>query len=75
MAIGSPREQPVDEAWGGKLVRWELVGDLVAAPTMNVLVPLWSYGDVKNLWSTYQQAQTALAGKTYLDVMKSPSGS
>jgi hypothetical protein len=74
MAIGSPREQPVDEAWGGQLIRWQLVGDLVAAPTMNVLVPLWTYGDVEALWDTYQQAQTALSGKTYLEATKSPTG-
>lgn len=74
MLVSSPREQPVDEAWGGQLIRWELVGDLVAAPNMQVLVPLWSYGDVKALWATYQQAQTALSGKTYLEVTKSPTG-
>jgi hypothetical protein len=74
MAAGAPAELPVDEAWGGSLIWWELKGDLVAAPTMNVIVPLWTYGDVKALWGTYQQAQTALAGKTYLDVLKSPAG-
>jgi len=74
LAVAKPTELPVTEAWGGSLIRWQLVGDLVAAPTMNVLVPLWTYGDVKALWGTYQQAQTALAGKTYLDVLKSPAG-
>ena len=74
LAAGKPTELPVDEAWGGQLIRWQLVGDLVAAPTMNVVVALWTYGDVKALWGTYQQAQTALSGKTYLDVLKSPSG-
>jgi len=74
LAVSKPTELPVTEAWGGGLIRWELVGDLVAAPTMNVLVPLWTHGDVKALWATYQQAQTALSGKTYLDVLKSPSG-
>jgi hypothetical protein len=74
LASGTPVEQPVDEAWGGSLIWWELVGSLVAAPTMNVLVPLWTYGDVKALWGTYQQAQTALSGKSYLEVLKSPSG-
>lgn len=74
LAASAPTEMPVTEAWGGSLIRWQLVGDLVAAPTMNVLVPLWTYGDVKALWGTYQQAQTALSGKTYLDVLKSPSG-
>ena len=74
LASGKPTELPVDEAWGGSLIRWQLVGDLVASPNMNVLVPLWTYGDVKALWGTYQQAQTGLAGKTYLDVLKSPPG-
>jgi len=74
LAVGAPVEMPVDEAWGGELIRWELVGDLVAAPSMNVLVPLWTYGDVKALWSTYQQAQTALAGKQYVTLLQDPTG-
>jgi hypothetical protein len=53
---------------------WTLGGDLVAAPTMNVLIPIWTYGKVQALWATYQQAQTTLSGKTYLDVLKSPTG-
>lgn len=74
LAVSKPIEIPIDAEWGGSLIRWELNGDLVAAPTMNVLVPLWTYGDVKALWGTYQQAQTALSGRTYLDVLKSPAG-
>jgi hypothetical protein len=73
-ACAKPVERPVTVAFGGTLTNWGLAGDLVAAPTMNVLVPVWTYGKVAALWSTYQQAQTALAGKTYLDVLKSPSG-
>lgn len=73
-ASAKPAELPIDEAWGGKIVHWELTGDLVAAPAMNILIPLWTYGNVKDLWATYQQAQTALTGKTYLEVKKSPSG-
>ena len=69
-----PSEKPVTVAFGGTLTNWSLTGDLVAAPTMNVLVPIWTYGNVAALWTTYQQAQTTLAGKTYLDVLKSPSG-
>lgn len=69
-----PVEHPVTVAFGGTLTNWQLQGDLVASPTMNVLIPIWTYGDVAALWTTYQQAQTALAAKTYLDVLKSPSG-
>lgn len=73
-SAGKPVEQPVTVAFGGTLTTWKLTGDLVAAPTMNVLVPIWTYGNVAALWTTYQQAQTTLAAKTYLDVLKSPSG-
>jgi hypothetical protein len=73
-AAAKPVEHPVTVAFGGTLTNWQLTGDLVAAPTMNVLVPVWTYGTVTALWATYQAAQTVLASKTYLDVLKSPSG-
>ena len=73
-AAAKPVEHPVTVGFGGTLTNWEIRGDLVAAPAMNVLVPVWTYGTVAALWATYQQAQTALASKTYLDVLKSPSG-
>ena len=73
-ASAHPIEQPVTVAFGGTLTEWKLQGDLVAAPSLNILVPIWTYGDVQALWSTYQQAQTALAAKKYLDVLKSPTG-
>lgn len=69
-----PVEQPQTVAFGGTLTRWQLTGDLVASPSLSVLVPVWTYGNVQDLWATYQQAQTTLSGKTYLDVLKSPSG-
>ena len=74
LAAQAPAEQPVTVAFGGTLTAWKLQGNLVAAPTLNVLVPIWTYGTVAALWSTYQAAQTTLAAKTYLDVLKSPSG-
>lgn len=73
-ACAKPVERPVTVAWGGTLTNWGLQGDLVAAPTMNVLVPVWTYGTVKALFPTYQAKQTAMGGKTYLDDLKSPSG-
>ncbi len=73
-AAAKPVEHPVTVSWGGTLTNWQLTGDSVAAPSMNVLVPIWTYGKVQALWVTYQQAQTTLAGKSYLDVNKSPSG-
>jgi hypothetical protein len=61
------------EGWGN-LKTWSITSPLYAPPTMDVLVPTWTYGDVAALWSTYQQAQTALTGKSYLSVKKSPTG-
>lgn len=74
VAPPTAKELPINEAWGGTLTEWHFDTGLVAAPTMKVIVPTWTYGDWQALWSTYQQAQTALAGKTYLAVKKSPSG-
>ncbi|MGO4583647.1 hypothetical protein AB4Z38_07130 [Arthrobacter sp. 2RAF6] len=74
IAPKSAIEQPFDTKWGGEITNWAIKSPLVAAPSMNVLVPVWTYGTVAALWATYQAAQTALASKTYLDVLKSPSG-
>lgn len=76
LAVPKEIEAPQNEAWGGTVIHWALAGDLVSAPTSNVLVALFTYGNVAPLWSTYQQAQTTLSGlgRTYLDVLKSPSG-
>lgn len=73
-AIPRPKEHPVTVAFGGTLTRWSIEGSSVAAPAASILVPVWTYGDVQALWTTYQQAQTALAAKTYLQVLKSPTG-
>lgn len=67
-------EHPVTVAFGGTLTRWDLQGSSVAAPTAAILVPVWTYGNVQAMWGTYQDPQTAYAGKTYLDVLKSPTG-
>lgn len=58
----------------GKLVRWRFDTGLVKAPAMNVVIPVWTYTDFQGQWATYGAAQTALSGKTYLQVKKSPSG-
>jgi hypothetical protein len=73
-AVPKAVEQPVTVAFGGTLTKWSITGSGVAAPTAAILVPVWTYGSVQALWATYQQAQTTLAAKTYLDVLKSPTG-
>lgn len=72
--VPSVVEQPIDVAWGGSLTRWLLQGDAVAAPSMQVLVALWTYDQVAALWATYVQAQAAAvaSGATYLDNQRDP---
>lgn len=76
LAIPKEVYLPQNEAWGGTVIHWSLTGDLVAAPTSNVLVAVFTYTKVAAIWSTYQQAQTTLSGlgRKYIDVLKSPSG-
>lgn len=64
-------EQPVTSLMGGTLTLWSLTGDLVQPPSVNLLVPTWTYEQVAELWATY--ADAAAAGRTYLDWMKDPT--
>lgn len=68
-------EQPLGPALGGTFTRFVCAGDVVAPPSMSILVPIWSYADVEALWATYADAQAAAtsAGATYLDVLKDPT--
>lgn len=68
------KQMPVDVSWGGDLTWWDLKSDVVAAPTIRVLTATFTYGDVEILFSTYQQKQDVMAGKTYLDDLKNPLG-
>lgn len=68
-------EEQLNPWAGGTLTYWHLSGDQVAPPSLNIVVPLWSYDDVAALWSTYDEQQAAMtgAGATYLDDLRDPS--
>lgn len=66
--------QPLDRHKGGSLERWNIAGDVVAAPAAGVIVPTISYGDVQQAWTTYSQLQDVMQTKTYLDVQRDPFG-
>lgn len=68
-------EAPVYGEDGVIMTTWTLTGDAVRAPTMNVLVPLWTYDAVEALWVTYndQQAQASANAYRYLDVQADPT--
>lgn len=76
MYLGNAKatQVPVNVLMGGQLTWWDLQSDVVSAPAIKVLTATWTYGDVQMLMSTYGQKQALMAGKTYLDDLKSPVG-
>lgn len=74
LANAVARQTPVNVLQGGNLTWWDLKSDVVAAPAIKVLTATFTYGDVAILMSTYQQKQTLMAGKSYLDDLKNPLG-
>lgn len=66
-------EQPVDVAWGGSLTRWVTTADIVRPSSARVLIALWRYQDVAEIFATYDQKQAAATGLTYLDDLKNPA--
>lgn len=73
--VPSVTEEPTYGDEGVVMTTWSLVGDSVRAPTMNVLVPLWTYDAVQALWVTYadQQAQASAETARYIDVQADPT--
>ena len=74
LASAMVRQTPVNVTYGGKLTWWDLPTDTVQGPAIKVLTAAFTYGDVSILMDTYQQKQDLMAGKTYLDDLKSPLG-
>lgn len=54
-----------------RLTRWAIAGDLVQAPSSDLLVPTWTWPQVEALYETYEQAEAS--GKTYLEMMRDPT--
>jgi hypothetical protein len=56
---------------------WQLVVTQVRAPSPRIVVPWWTYDQVKALWEgfTYDDALAARPGATYLDWLRDPSPS
>lgn len=75
--VPSVIEQPVDVSWGGSFTRWNLTGNTVAPPSIQVLVALWTYDQVQALRDgmTYDQVQAVsdAAASTYLADQRDPT--
>ena len=74
LANATARQTPVNVLMGGNLTWWDMQSDVVQAPAIKVLTAIFTYGDVQILMDTYQQKQDLMAGKTYLEDLKSPIG-
>lgn len=70
VTVGDVVEEPLDARFGGTLTRFPLVVDVVAGPSVRVVVPVWTYGDVAALWATY--GEVSATGRTYLDMLRDP---
>jgi hypothetical protein len=57
----------------GNLTRWETTMNVVRPSSARVIVTLWPYQDVAELFATYDQKQDAAGGGTYLDDQKNPA--
>jgi hypothetical protein len=66
-------EQPVDVAWGGSLSRWETSGTIVRPSSARIVIALWTYQDVAEIFATYDQKQSAATGYSYLEDQKNPA--
>ncbi|QGZ16909.1 minor tail protein [Arthrobacter phage LittleTokyo] len=80
LSVPEVLEQPVTagrglrQGFGQHLTRWQMVGQVVRPSTGAVLVALFTYQDVEDLFETYEQKQISAGGGTYLDDMKQPLG-
>ena len=59
----------------GAHTTWTTAGDIVRGSSARVLISLWTYQDVAELFATYGQKQLAAGGGTYLEDQKNPANS
>lgn len=72
-AAGDMDEIPVTVMMGGSMTRWETTGDIVRGTSARVLIALWTYQQVAEIFASYDQKQAAAGGGTYLDDQKNPA--
>ncbi|URM86985.1 minor tail protein [Arthrobacter phage Basilisk] len=77
VAVPEVVEVPLTAGRGGAgrfLTQWTLQGQAVRASSARVLVALFTYQDVEELFATYNQKQAVAGGGSYLDDLKKPLG-
>ncbi|QOI67662.1 minor tail protein [Arthrobacter phage Orcanus] len=77
VALPEVVETPLTAGRGGPgrfLTQWTLEGQNVRSSAARVLVALFTYQEVEEMFTTYAQKQAAAGGGTYLDDLKNPLG-
>lgn len=75
--VAQPSEEPLNAHMGGTLTRWTLTGDQVTPPSLSIVVPIWTYDQVQQVWEgyTYATQQSVAVGidATYMDNQRDPT--
>ncbi|WP_104164665.1 hypothetical protein [Arthrobacter sp. SX1312] len=58
---------------GDQVTVWETTGDTVRGSSAKILVALWTYQDVADIFATYDQKRAAAGGRAYLEDQKNPA--
>ncbi|AYN56833.1 minor tail protein [Arthrobacter phage Andrew] len=66
--------RPMGAGVGSFLTQWTMKGQVVRQTTARVLIALFTYQDVEDFFSTYDQKQISAGSGTYLDDQKNPLG-
>ena len=53
VAVGTPRQLPQNNRFGGETVRWGVIGDEAAPPAEAIIVALLDYADFTAFYATY----------------------
>lgn len=74
-SAASVTEEPKGAPRGDALTLWDLTVDSVRPSSARVVISLFTYQDVADMFDTYAQKQEQAGGGTYLDDQREPSGS
>lgn len=75
VVVPDPVQVPVDVQYGGEWIRWELTGQEISRPEIDILVAVISYGRFEAYMNTLTDNSYAKAAElwsTYLDAMLNP---
>lgn len=73
--VPEPEQVPIDVQFGGELVEWNLTGDEVSRPSLDILVAVINYGRFAAYMNTLPDnsyGNAATIWSSYLDAMRNP---